>query len=183
MMVQWKDVEALSWWLANKFSRQFPSRRPDELIGSVGVAFAKCAESYDPSRGVEFTSYFARAAHNEVLRFISNDGEKLASGKQVSAVSETDEPTLERDTAGWTDEVLGMFDTMDDLWSWLVRGVDPKLADVLRMRYREKLTMLDVASHLGCSKSNIQRLEAMAIAAVRERLRAVRELDHLFAAR
>ena len=137
-------------------------------IGSIGLL--KAIDKFDLSYDVRFSTYAVPMIAGEIKRFLRDDGMiKVSRSLKEMAVKvcmtreklEKDygrEPTLEEvsEEIGATREEIGT--------------LEEKERDLLRLRYFEDLTQVQVAKQLDMTQVQVSRMEKKILGKLRERL-------------
>ena len=149
----------------------------DDLISIGTIGLIKGINTYRPDKGVRLATYASKCTENEILMHFRSARKNAAELSLSDAIdTDGDGNTLslmdilaeEEDL----DERLQHSETCRALRQYIDTSLDPREADIIRMRYGlsggKPLTQREVAESCGISRSYVSRIEKRAIEKLRE---------------
>ena len=163
------DHVGLSHHFAHKYFHEFLTH--EDLVSVAHVGLIKASKSFDPSRGLKFSTLAGRSILNEIFMTFRKERIKAVSSTQCYGKSEgvelidyiPDDMSIEYDVQ-----------TKLDLKTALSR-LNKRDRDVLLYRYgltenKEELSQTELAKMMGCSQSYVSRVERLALSKLKELL-------------
>lgn len=149
----------------------------EDLISIGTIGLIKGINTYRPDKGVRLATYASKCTENEILMHFRSARKNAAELSLSDAIdTDGDGNTLslmdilaeEEDL----DERLQHSETCRALRQYIDTSLDPREADIIRMRYGlsggKPLTQREVAESCGISRSYVSRIEKRAIEKLRE---------------
>lgn len=185
----------------------------EDMLGVAYIAAKKAFVFYDPTRNVEFHTYFGRVFYNEFRREIMNDSQALhnveynlryfhrrrAKDKTaqyipvLSTVSDRllygfDEMHIYRDTAKkeyeFEEAALALYDNdRNKLFDMMTAELDQRSRQIIRMRFEEGKTLREIGETLDITKERVRQLEEKALNLMGNRTILLEKLLDLFGLR
>jgi RNA polymerase sigma factor (sigma-70 family) len=150
------DFDVAKWMdKAQEIAIRFAGWDDDEFRSAANMALLDAMRAFDPNRGVKFGTYLSHAVKNAVKRVMSQHCERQGAYHLNSELKQRvnfDELFTDPGCAVEVEET--------------VARLPLKLRDVTLLRYREKMTVDEVAVQLGLSRWQVLRR----LAKVRQRL-------------
>lgn len=149
----------------------------DDLISIGTIGLIKGINTYRPDKGVRLATYASKCTENEILMHFRS-ARKNAADLSLSDAIDTDSDgnslslmdILAEDED--LDERLQNSETCRALREYVDTALDPREADIIRMRYGlggvKPLTQREVAEKCSISRSYVSRIEKRAIEKLRE---------------
>jgi len=75
----YEDVEKFVWMLIHRNAKKFNYREPEDLLTPAYEAYLAARRSYDPNRGIKFTTYLGTCINNKLSNVIRGHN-KLVEG-------------------------------------------------------------------------------------------------------
>jgi len=153
-----------TYWKDNK---QWGSREEFMLAAQEGLWMA--AVRFEPDRGLKFTTfslYQIRRCCQELIR--SHGGSPQDQTRQRPLSLDYDQyPTL-RGFGRFCDLIPDRdereeSDIPADFWDRVNSVLHPRLQELVRLRFRENLTLVEIGKRFGVSKGRVHQLEQQAI--------------------
>lgn len=175
--------EALCWSLARKAVRAPDPHRLEDAAADCRLQLVKAARLFDPSRGMQFTTYATRVA-GYVAR--GSAGVDMLRGVHVPAnlIGKVEAPRVgsldgpvdgpgSRKERRLIDLVAGPEeperpDFPADFWGLVCRDLSGRERDSVLLHFREGLTYDKAGELLGVTKSAVQQYAAKALRKLRE---------------
>ncbi len=193
----WATHHKMIFKMAHHLAKTY-RQRPEDLLGSLVLRFNHCLHYFDEARGGFSTLFYARVRRWIWANWLRWESEKtsLAFWKLTPHEKGDDVQVSNREFAfheadyhlyrvpdhdkDWTDEIVGSFDSADDCWRFMTRGLDRRAAGILESRYRLDMTLEDIGRELGITKERVRHLLEKAMPTVREKLMEVEDFNRLF---
>ena len=195
----------------------------DDLIQVGSIGLIKAIDRFDPSRGLEFTTFATPTITGEIKRHFRDKGWSVRVPRRLQELSKkvntmTDQLTVELKRSPTVDEIAERLDvTVDDVLEAMessgayssvpleaggseeedapsvidryatedkeleslddrmvieetIRSFSPREQEVIRMRFVENLTQVEIARRLGVSQVQVSRFLRRTLKKVRDRM-------------
>lgn len=156
--------------LANKFYNTGIEK--EDLVGLMNVAFTKAIKSFDPEKA-KWTTYFCRAAQNEVLMYLRTE-RKLAKGISLDTpVGQDDNAAsigdLVADTNANTEESAIETLRTRELYNIINTKLNERQKEIVTLKLQGK-TQSQIANIMGIAQPSVSRNEKSAYAILKQYL-------------
>jgi len=159
--------------MAMALARQMTAVLPaeyEELLSAAYLALVEAAQTFDPVRNVNFSTYArhrVRGALQDYRRFLvaadwRGDKSRAPVFRPLKSTAELHGWVIGKQVPPPVGEEIEAIEAVE---FWL-RRLPPLQARVCRLIYIDGLSQDEVATVVGCSKSNISRLHNQAIAEI-----------------
>ena len=195
----------------------------DDLIQVGSIGLIKAIDRFDPSRGLEFTTFATPTITGEIKRHFRDKGWSVRVPRRLQELSKkvntmTDQLTVELKRSPTVDEIAAALDvTVDDVLEAMessgayssvpleaggseeedapavidryatedkeleslddrmvieetIKSFSPREQEVIRMRFVENLTQVEIARRLGVSQVQVSRFLRRTLKKVRDRM-------------
>ena len=191
----WEKYQRMVYNLDFKLSRKFGYPK-GTFLGSLFLLLNRCANHYQEEKA-RFTTYFYASLWRYIWPYwLKHETEAKAVNffATRSTVQERRKSHAvygyhlenyylyripERDQ-DWVERVMECFDTLDELWEFLTRYLEPKERFVLLAHYRKKETYREIGERLSVTKQRVQQIEVKALRKVKTRLGYLESFSELF---
>lgn len=191
----WQEHKNFVWWMAKRCSKTFGGDRADYL-GTLTIHFNRCLHTYDKDRS-KWVSYFGRNCYRTVInQFLKYESEYWSVNNYAKTTSKEDKKethaiygSFEADNYlyrvpdkddYWTSTILDCFDTHEDAWRFMTRGLKERDVYIMERLYKHDETLGLVADRLQVTKQRVQQIESRALKHIRNRLSVVDAFACLF---
>jgi RNA polymerase sigma-B factor len=179
--------------LARQLARRYQrGNEPlDDLVQVASIGLVKAVDRFDPERGTAFSSYAVPTILGELKRYFRDSGwavhvprgmqdpelvlEALEAAIAYDAVSLDTPRTSEEEDGDTYADTMGVIDERFELVEYksaigpTMRALPARDRLVLKLRFEEDLTQLEIAERIGVSQMHVSRLIRRAL----KRLRTV----------
>jgi RNA polymerase sporulation-specific sigma factor len=166
--------------LVGKTLRLYPrlpgvlEREDLEVHGKIGLVYA--ARTYDPSRGVAFSTYAYRCIQNQIVgaldRARNNQIECISMDVRIGEDEDTPLEDQIQDEGPDAEETVLQHDDRLRLLE-AIRQLDPPYSVIVEKVYFHEMPLTEVARELRMSAHRVQLLHTKALKMLRRRLLAV----------
>jgi hypothetical protein len=192
----WDKYGALVWWYARRIGKAF-GRPPSHIIGTLVLRMNYVLYHLDESKGTfgnMLSLNLYRWVYERVMRYES-EAWHVAYMKQYSDREHWQQCKISYNYHEHTDyflyrppemdsdeiaEIIGSFETPQDCWNFMMRGVEPRRRWILEQRFRENRSLGDIGQQMRVSKERVRQLINHALSQIAKRLQAVRAFTTLF---
>lgn len=166
--------------VAHITKKYYSSGTPQEDLMSLGtIGLIKAIDSFQPEKGIRFSTYAAKCLHNEILMYFRAQ-KKLSQEISLNETIETD-----KDGNAMTfGDVISTDDTIAEDVDLKIRSeqmrflintlLTPRERQILILRYGlnrdNTMTQREIAEKLGISRSYVSRIEKFAMEKIRHRM-------------
>ncbi len=196
----WQQYHKLIYWWAAKLSKiskqggGYLYRRPSHFWSMLIVRLNECLKSYDPAKSA-FTSFFGYNIYGWVDDYEKYDSQHQYNywwnrgSKHVKKIGEVTYnlhevdfylyriPDLDED---WTDEILDLFDTAQDCWNFLTKGLGNRDRLILEKRFKDGTTLTQIGQDLGVCKQRIEQIIDRVKRQIKNQLKKIEKFAELF---
>ena len=145
-------------------------------IGSIGLL--KAIDKFDLSYDVRFSTYAVPMIAGEIKRFLRDDGMIIVMAMESASEVESLHKTIYQGDGNAISLMDGIKEEKDAseelldhmLLNSLLGTLEEKERDLLRLRYFEDLTQVQVAKQLDMTQVQVSRMEKKILGKLRERL-------------
>jgi RNA polymerase sigma factor (sigma-70 family) len=194
-----QQYERLLWRWAHKLARK-ARIRSEEVIGYLYLRMNRFLYAYKEELGYKFSTYFLSHVVPDFFRDVMQyESESWAIWYKMRGPGndEEDTPTIQYYNSyeadglffkcpppddDWADEILKLFDTREDLWDFLMRGIDRRVREILEMRYKLDMTLAAIGRQWGLSRERVRQLEVRGLMRIKDRLVPLEKWAALFKA-
>lgn len=199
-----ENIEMIWWWVAI-ISKMFGGE-PGEYAGFLTLRMNRCLHSFDVSRGWQFSTYYAtRIPPDVVANVLAQESEAwaircknnikkehvqpLGNAYHLSALDRKDDvgktkaydhPWKEPPPEEWADQIIGLYETREDLWKALTSTCSPRERTLLRMRFEEGKSLREIGEFFGFTKERARQVQVEALRVVETKLRKIEVARDLF---
>lgn len=149
----WERHKGLVFFSAQKLAQKFGGSREDYL-GHLFLRFARCVASFDPARGIAFSSYFSGRLIGEF---------RQRQGRPLGQL-----PEHHDQAAPVANDVAE--EQLEQVWNAMTI-LSPRHAVVIEQRL-QGATLQEIADDLGISRERVRQIEGKAIVRLRRELGA-----------
>lgn len=164
--------------VAHMVKKYYSSTNDQEDLISIGtMGLIKAIHSFDPEKGIRFSTYAARCIENEILMYFRS-ARKLQAEVFLSDPIDSDRDGNSLSLV----DILSSEDNVDDLverkmytqrlYQLMDTALTPREKEVISMRYglygHRPQAQREVAVSMGISRSYVSRIEKKALGALRD---------------
>jgi len=133
------------------------SIRNNNAISFGMEGLLKAAENFDKSRGFEFSTYAVPVIRNCLIRYIKRG---RIIGRLTDAMNQPDTCRLTWDVAEITDDTVAKHEGSERVHEMLhqLEEVNPRAAQIVRLRFFQKLLLCDIAEIFGLTKERVRQI-------------------------
>ena len=181
-------------FLASKFKNR--GEPLDDLIQVGTIGLIKAIDRFDPSRGLEFTTYATPTIMGEIKRHFRDKGWSVRVPRRLQELSAkvnqiTDELTTELQRSvplegggssvdgDEAPSIIDQYITEDEALAGsddrivledAIADFSPREQEIIRMRFVEGLTQVEIAEKLGISQVQVSRLLRRTLKRIQEKI-------------
>ena len=180
-------------FLASKFKNRGEPLEDLVQVGTIGLI--KAIDRFDPDRGLEFTTYATPTIMGEIKRHFRDKGWSVRVPRRLQELSQkvsqaTEELTRELQRSPSVEEIANRIGaSVDDVLEAMesssqdlestddrivlesaIADFSPREQEIIRMRFLEGMTQVEIAERLGISQVQVSRLLRRTLKHIQEKI-------------
>ena len=191
----WNTNKGLVYWWASKLSKLYGGI-PSEYVGMLVLRFNYVIYHYDESKGT-LGQLFQLHLHKWIWKYMlryESETKAIHNFNHNATTGELNEQqfnfaTYEKhrhlySTPGkeekWAIDLLENFDSPEDLWAFLCRGMPEQWKKLIKQKFVQDLSFTDIAQSRGVSVQAVAQQYHTVMKRIRERIKVMEPFTNLF---
>lgn len=170
------DHIQLAHWTATAFRRRYPhlNHEKDDVHAEAMIGLIKASRYFDPNFGAAFSTYASTSIYRHLWRmflYVPMIGKRRCRQKTFSLDAQADsaggcpKTTLAQEVADRRDDIesVDRLDAQRSVLDPLLRRLDSRKREVIRLLYWEGLTLEEAGDRIGITRERVRQLERAAL--------------------